>query len=118
MSDRDPSPGLATLFIIMGALSVIGCLIYLYCFFFLQTVHSYARKLIAFIAFTEGMCILGNVSGIVYMITASESTFSDFGEPGYPYNCTPKLPTPASDQFCQVSFTQQNSPKKTKIFSD
>ncbi|XP_075240119.1 uncharacterized protein LOC142335479 isoform X2 [Convolutriloba macropyga] len=86
----------------MGVLSVIGCLIYLYCFFFLQTVHSYARKLIAFIAFTEGMCILGNVSGIVYMKTASESTFSDFGEPGYPYNCTPKLPTPDSDQFCQI----------------
>ncbi|XP_063716244.1 uncharacterized protein LOC134843862 isoform X2 [Symsagittifera roscoffensis] len=98
----NPSPGLTWTFCVMGLLSIAGCGIYLYCFFFLQTTRSYARKLVAFIALTEGLSIMGNVSGILYMTLASEHEYSAFGGDGYPTNCTPAETQPPSDQFCQV----------------
>ncbi|XP_075244634.1 uncharacterized protein LOC142338664 isoform X2 [Convolutriloba macropyga] len=90
------------IFCIMGCMSILGCLLYLYCYFFLHPVRSFARKLLAFIALTEGLSIFGNVAGIIYMTTFSPYQNVDYGTDKYPDSCDPKPIQPPSGQFCQI----------------
>ncbi|XP_063719592.1 uncharacterized protein LOC134846250 [Symsagittifera roscoffensis] len=95
----------SVLFCLMGVLSIVGCLLYLYCYFVLHPTpnRSLARNMIALIAATEAISIFGNVVGIIYMNVGSPYKYSDYAFPEeYPETCRANETPPPSDQFCQI----------------